>query len=232
MKIVIRILTIVLSLGVFLIFAQSASLSGDDARQGANILVSVPELPSELCFAGESVPLNNYDTRESLIREILITKNMHSRTMTTLLLTTRYFPIIEPILEEQGIPQDFKYLCMAESSLDANIVSPAGAAGLWQLMPAVGRDNGMVVGKDVDQRYHIEKATYAACRHLQESYDKFGNWTMSAAAYNLGLAGVSTRSQRQFVDNYYDLYMPAETMRYVFRILSMKLVCENPEKYG
>lgn len=233
-----RKITIILSifaliLGAFVLYAQSATAVLPLIEQPrSTTLVRIPTLPQELSFAGESVPLDNYDTRESLIREILVSQNMHSRTSVTLLLTTRYFPIIEPILEEKGIPLDFKYLCMAESGLVADISSSAGAAGLWQLMPAVGRENGMIVGGDVDERYHIERATYAACRHLQESYDKFGSWTLAAAAYNLGLSGVSRRIDRQFVDNYYDVYLPAETMRYVFRILSMKLLTENPEAYG
>ena len=194
--------------------------------------VYIPPIPQSLEFAGESVPLENYDTRESLRRELLTTCYMHSRTSLTLLNTRRYFAIIEPILEEYGIPSDFKYLCMAESGLDPNVVSVAGAAGLWQLMPATGRKYGLDVGSEVDERYHIEKATVAACRHLLESYEQFGSWTLAAAAYNLGDAGVARRIEKQGVDNYYDAFLPVETLRYMFRILSFKLVTESPHSYG
>ncbi len=231
-KVIISISTLALMGALVMIFTQSSCVAQSEQNQDVTTLVRVPELPVSLEFAGERVPLENYDTRESLIREILVTQNMHSRTSITLLLTSRYFPIIEPILEENNIPLDFKYLCMAESGLDANIASSAGAAGLWQLMPAVGRENGMVVGSGVDERYNVEMATRAACRHLQDSYDKFGNWTLAAAAYNLGPAGVKRRMDKQMMDNYYDMFLPSETLSYVFRILSMKLLYENPEQYG
>lgn len=195
-------------------------------------MVMVPELPQNLSFAGERVPLDNYDTRESLIREIFSTEFMHSRTMISLLNTRRYFPIIEPILKKNGIPSDFKYLCVAESGLNPNISSGAGASGLWQLMPFVGKNFGMEVGKDVDERYHIEKATVAACKHLLESYELFGSWTLAAAAYNLGNTGVKTRMQKQGTTDYYDTFLPEETMRYMFRCIAWKLVVENPERYG
>ena len=192
----------------------------------------VPVMPETLEFAGEEVPLGNYDTRESLRRELSVTMYMHSRTLYALLQTTRYFPVIEPILKKNGIPDDFKYLCMAESGLSPEVRSPAGAAGLWQIMPAVGRSYGMEVGRGVDERYHVEMATEAACRHLKESYDRLGSWTLAAAAYNLGLTGVVTRLEKQGVNDYYDAFFPDETLRYVFRILSLKLVTEHPLRYG
>lgn len=192
----------------------------------------VPALPAQAEFAGERVPLENFDTRESLQRELSVTTFMHSRTLYTLLHTRRFFPVIEPILEENGIPNDFKYLCMAESALNPEAVSAAGAGGLWQIMPAVGREYGLEVGRDVDERFHIEMATRAACRHLRESYTRFGSWTLAAAAYNLGRTGLATRMEKQGIDNYYDLFLPEETIRYVHRILSLKLLCENPAQYG
>ena len=194
--------------------------------------VRVPHLPASLSFAGEKVPLDNYDTRESLRRELLGTIYMHSRTLQTLLATTRYFPVIELILEKYGIPADFKYLCMAESGLNPNVRSGAGAAGLWQLMPAVGRSYGLETGSNVDERYHIEKSTEAACKHLRSAYDRFGSWTMAAAAYNVGETGLATRRDKQRTDSYYDLWLPEETMRYIFRILAFKLLTENPAAYG
>lgn len=192
----------------------------------------VPVLPETLEFAGEEVPLDRFDARESLQRELSVTMYMHSRTIYALMRTTRYFPIIEPILKKNGVPVDFKYLCMAESGLNPEVRSPAGAAGLWQLMPAVGRSYGMEVGRGVDERYHIEMATEAACRHLKESYERFGSWTLAAAAYNLGLTGVATRLEKQGVTSYYDAFFPEETLRYVFRILSLKLIAEHPLRYG
>ena len=194
--------------------------------------VQIPQLPEHLDLAGEPVPLENYDTRESLMREMLSTMYLHSRTMLTLLATQRYFPIIEPILKKNGVPEDFKYLCMAESGLDPNAGSSAGAAGLWQLMPAYARSAGLYIGGGVDERYHIEKSTEAACRYLLEAKEKFGSWTLAAASYNVGMAGTAKRLEKQGVDSYYDLYLPTETMRYVFRILAFKLITPNPAAYG
>lgn len=194
--------------------------------------VVIKELPSTLDFAGEKVPLEYFDIRESLRREMLVTLYMHSRTYLTLLNTQRYFAIIEPVLERNGIPEDFKYLCMAESGLDPEAVSSAGAGGLWQIMPATGRGYGLVAGDGIDQRFDIEKSTEAACKHLLESYNKFGSWTLAAAAYNLGNAGVAKRLERQGQNNYYDAFFPAETMRYLFRVLSFKLITPDPSQYG
>lgn len=195
--------------------------------------VRLPALPAQLWFAGERVPLENYDTCESLRRELLITSYMHSRTLLALLNSRRYFSIIEPILERNGIPADFKYLCVAESGLDPNVVSSAKAAGLWQIMPGTGRDFGLEVDSNVDERYDIEKATEVACKHLLKSKEKFGTWTLAAAAYNLGDAGVGKRIELQTgLDDYYDIWLPDETRRYVFRILSFKVLFENPAAYG
>lgn len=194
--------------------------------------VVVPPLPKHLDFAGERVPLENHDTRESMEEDLMVTMYMHSRTMTTLRNTKRYFAIIEPILEKNGIPADFKYLAMAESSLNPEAHSPAKAAGLWQILASTATPYGLEVNGDVDERYHIEKSTEIACKYLKQAYEKFGSWTMAAASYNVGQAGVSRRSEKQGVNNYYDLFLPTETMRYMFRILSFKLVTEFPEDYG
>ena len=194
--------------------------------------VIVPELPRSLEFAGERVPLENYDTRESLIRELLTTSYLHSRTMQTFLATRRYFPIIEPILKKNGVPEDFKYLCMAESGLNPNVSSPAGAGGLWQLMPAYAREKGLYIGGGVDERFHIEKSTEAACKYLLEAKERFGSWTLAAASYNVGMAGLARRLEKQGVDSYYDLFLPEETLRYVFRILAFKMMTADPSAYG
>lgn len=194
--------------------------------------VFIPNLPKELTFAGEKVPVQYAEVREALEREITVTMFMHSRTLRTLRLTTRYFPVIEPIMKKYGIPEDFKYLCMAESGLDPNTVSPAGASGLWQIMPSAAKDYGVETGSNVDLRFNVEIATEAACKYLHNAYKRYGNWTMAAASYNAGLAGVSRRIDIQGVKSYYDLFLPEETMRYVYRILSFKLLTENPQKYG
>ena len=202
------------------------------ASDRPGLLVEMPQIPGELDFAGEKVPLGNFDTRESLQREMLVTVNMHSRTYLTLLNTTRYFPIIEPILKKHGIPDDFKYLCVAESGLSPEVVSSAGAAGLWQFMPKTGKEYGLMVESQVDERYDIEKATEAACKYLLDSYNQFGSWTLAAAAYNMGNNGLVRRIEKQGIKEYYDIFLPAETLRYVFRILSFKLVISDPEAYG
>lgn len=194
--------------------------------------VQVPYIPPQLDFAGERVPLENFDTRESLVKDLLVTCYMHSRTMQTLLAASRWLPVIAPILERNGVPADFVYLCMAESGLNPNIVSPAGAAGLWQLMPATGREFDLFVGTGVDERYHVEKATEAACRYLLAAKARLGSWTLAAASYNVGLGGILTRQQKQGITDYWDLYLPEETMRYLARILTFKLLTANPAVYG
>lgn len=203
--------------------------SGDELKAAP---VFIPELPKELTFAGEKVPLHYADVQEALEREVSVTMYMHSRTIRTLRMTSRYFPVIEPILEKHGIPNDFKYLCMAESNLDPEAISSAKAAGLWQIMTSAAKDLGVETGANVDLRYNIEIATEAACKYLKSAYKRFGNWTLAAASYNCGVAGANRRMETQGVKDYYDLYLPQETMRYVYRILSFKLLVEDPQKYG
>lgn len=194
--------------------------------------VEVPPLPAKLDFAGEPVPMQNQDTREGLMREMLTTFYMHSRTLQTILASKRYFAVIEPILAKYGVPDDFKYLCMAESGLNPEARSGAGAGGLWQLMPAYAKSAGLLVGDEVDERYHIEKSTEAACRYLIDAKRRLGSWTLAAAAFNAGVAGVSRRLEKQGVESYYDLFLPNETLRYVFRVLSFKLLMSDPAAYG
>lgn len=194
--------------------------------------VVVPTLPKTLDFAGEEVPLANYDVRESLEEDLMVTMYMHSRSMTTLRSTKRYFEIIVPMLKEAGIPEDFKYLAMAESNLNPEAISSAKAGGLWQIMPTTGKEGGLEVNSYVDERYNIEKATKVAIKYFKTAYAKFGSWTLVAASYNVGIAGVSRRLATQGVDNYYDLFLPTETMRYVYRILSFKLAEQYPDCYG
>lgn len=191
----------------------------------------VPDLPQSITFAGEPVPLNKWDARERLEQEVLSNCYRHSATMQILLLSTRYFPIIEQRLRANGVPDDFKYLCVAESAL-THARSPAGARGFWQFMDGTAPRYGLEVNNDVDERYHVEKATDAACAYLKEAYAKFGSWTAAAASYNCGMAGYSKHAEFQQQGNYYDILLPEETMRYVFRIVAFKYIMMNPEELG
>lgn len=194
--------------------------------------VFIPEVPGSLSFAGEAVPLKYAEVREALEREMSVTMYMHSRTIQTLRMTTRYFPVIEPILKKHGVPEDFKYLCMAESGLNPNAISSAKAAGLWQFMTSAAKDYGVETGDNVDLRFNVEMATEAACKYLKSAYQRYGSWTLAAASYNAGLAGVTRRMNTQSVESYYDMFLPEETMRYVYRILSFKALTQAPQKYG
>lgn len=188
-------------------------------------------IPLQLNFAGEQVPLNDPDINLRLDREFLVNTYWQSNAILLIKRAHKYFPIIEPILKEHGVPDDFKYLALAESGL-THVVSPAGATGFWQLMKSTAQDYGLEVNKNVDERYHIEKSTHVACMYLNNAKDKFGNWTLAAAAYNAGNAGILRQLERQKVSNYYDLLLVEETSRYVFRILAMKTIIGNYEDYG
>lgn len=187
--------------------------------------------PTTTDFAGETTPLHVVDVRERLDRELLINANLHSTTTLILKRANRAFPVIEPILAKYGIPDDFKYLAVIESGL-VNAVSSAGARGIWQFMPETAKEKGMEVNDFVDERYHLEKSTEAACKYLLAAKNKFGSWTMAAASYNGGMNGVNKKIEEQQVTNYYDLALTEETSRYVFRILALKEIMKNPAKYG
>lgn len=190
------------------------------------------QLPAKLDFAHEPVPLENFDVCESLDREMLSVSNFHSQALLYIKKTKRYFAIIEPILKKNQVPDDFKFLALAESGFLDKVVSPAGAAGIWQFMKGAAVENGLEVNDEVDERYHIEKATEAACRYLKTSYSQYGNWTMVAASYNAGISGVSRQATMQNSNSYYDLFLNEETSRYLYRILALKLVIGEPLKYG
>lgn len=194
--------------------------------------ITPPPVPDQMKFAGEEVPLWNFDVRESLDREIMVNSFFHSQTLRFIKLAPRYFEIIEPILKRDSIPDDFKYLALAESGFDPKALSPAGAAGIWQFMKGTARENGLEVNSNVDERYNIEKATAAACSYLHESYAKYGDWTTVAASYNAGRNGVDRQIERQNETHYYNLLLNEETARYVFRILALKVILEDPGKYG
>ncbi len=190
-----------------------------------------PTVPTEVWFADEKVPIEFFDVYESLDRELIINTYRHSSTILYVKRAKRYFPIIEPILQANGIPDDFKYLCVAESGLD-HAISPAGATGFWQFMKTTGREYNLEVNNYIDERYNIIKTTSAACNYLNNAYKKFGNWTLAAVSYNMGMAGLQRRLDQQKVDNYWDLYLTPEPARYVYRIVALKIVMSNPELYG
>lgn len=188
-------------------------------------------IPEQVDFAGEKVPLDQSDVKEKLDRELLVNTYWHSNTFLMIKRANRWFPVIEPILKEEGIPDDFKYLALIESGF-TNVVSPAGASGFWQFMKSTGKSYGLELNDEVDERYHVEKATRAACKYLHDAYEKHGSWSLVAASYNMGMAGVGRQLDRQKASNYWDLLLNEETSRYVYRILAVKEIMRDPGSYG
>ena len=189
-------------------------------------------IPEKMDFAGEKVPLNNPDIRERMDRELLVNTYWQSNGLLLIKRANKYFPIIEPLLKEYGIPDDFKYLAVAESGLQNNN-SPAGAAGFWHFMKTTGKEYGLEINSYVDERYHIEISTRVAAEYLINAKKRFGSWTLAAASYNAGVSGISRQQERQLIYNsYYDLLLNDETSRYLFRILALKEILSNPYKYG
>ncbi|TNJ43478.1 lytic transglycosylase domain-containing protein [Tamlana fucoidanivorans] len=235
MKIVERFLAFVglLSLCALFIYAlQDAPTDENFEKKLINDYnVYALQVPDDLNFAGESVPLNNPDIYERMDRELLVNTYWQSNGLLMFKRAKKYFPVIEPILKAHGVPDDFKYLAVIESGL-TNAVSPAGARGVWQIMPATARENGLEVNSNVDERYNLEKATHVACKYLIEAKDKLGSWTLAAASYNAGKSGVERRLEEQEVSSYYDLLLGEETGRYVFRIIALKEILSHPTKYG
>ena len=213
-----------------LVAADSQQQGTHDNEESTPVAVSWA-IPENVTFAGEAMPLQNFDTRESLDRELNATAYRHGSTLLTIKRAGRYFPEIEKILKEYGVPDDFKYLACAESDL-SNVISPAGATGFWQIMDGTGKEAGMNISKEVDERYDIDKSTRFACKYFLKAYEKYGNWTMAAASYNNGFSGLSEQVDIQNETNYYDLLLNEETARYIFRIVSLKLVISEPVKYG
>lgn len=209
-----------------LIFAISGDEKDKSLHEGTAMY-----FPNTIDFAGEETPLQISDVRERLDRELLINANLHSTTTLIIKRANRVFPIIEPILAKYGVPDDFKYLAVIESGL-TNATSSAGARGVWQFMTDTAKEKGMEVNDYVDERYHLEKSTEAACKYLLAAKEKFGSWTLAAASYNGGMNGVNKRVEEQQVSNYYDLALTEETSRYVFRILALKEIMKTPTKYG
>ena len=220
--------------GLFIFSAQKAP--SDDTVSKDKPLVNdynvyALEVPMDLNFAGEDLPLENPDIYERMDRELLVNTYWQSNGLLMFKRAQKYFHVIEPILETHGVPDDFKYLSVIESGL-TNAVSPAGAKGFWQIMRTTGRENGLEINANVDERYHLEKATEVACTYLKEAKQKFGSWTLAAASYNAGKTGLAKRLKEQNVTSYYDLLLGEETGRYMFRIVALKEILNNPSKYG
>lgn len=193
--------------------------------------IRTPKIPSEVYLFEERIPLESFDIYERLERELIVNTYLHSATLLGLKRSGRWFPVIEPILKENNIPNDFKYLAVAESNLE-NVISSAGATGFWQFMEAAGKKYGLEINDQIDERYHVEKSTKAACDYLKEAYQKFGSWTLAAAAYNGGFNAIDKWSNIQQSKNFYNLLLNTETSRYIFRIAALKIIHEQPEKYG
>ena len=234
-KFLIFILTVTILVAVSFIFINSITpeniekqYESESAKKSA---VYSPKIPTGVNFAGELIPIDNYDILESLDNEMLANAFWHSQMMRFLKRANRFFPVIEPILKANNIPDDFKYLAVAESAL-TNAVSPAKATGFWQFLPKTAKEYGLEVNTEIDERYNLEKSTQAACDYLNKSYKKFGSWTLVSASYNMGTSGVLRSMKAQKVNNYFDLFLNSETARYVYRIVAIKTIMENPTKYG
>lgn len=216
------------------IFAQTRYISPDENRSGANhkpLYLTAPDVPKTFSLFGERMPLNVWDVRERFDREILFNTYMQGSTIYILKHAGRYMSIIEKKLKANGVPDDMKYLCVAESAL-RNQKSRVGAAGFWQFMPETAPSYGLYLDNEVDERYNPYKSTDAACKYLKQAYRKFGNWTAAAASYNCGMGGYNGNAKRQGSYNFYDLFLHSETMRYVFRIAAFKYIFENQRALG
>jgi len=222
-----------LTAAVLLFFLGSAIYKSKDEQtdfpQGYKIIS--PEVPAELDFCGELVPLENFEVYERIDRELIVNTYYHSATILSIKRAKRWFSVVEPILQKNGIPDDFKYLMVAESGI-SNAISPADAVGFWQFIEGAALKYGLEVNDEVDERYHVEKSTEAACQYLKEAYNLFGNWTLAAASFNMGIPGVTKQLERQKAKNYYNLVLSEETSRYIARIIVLKEIMNNPEKYG
>lgn len=196
-----------------------------------NYKIFTPEIPISIDFAGEKAPLDIFYIREKLDEELLRNTYFHSSTIGLMKRSNRWFPVIEPLLSEHNIPEDFKYLSLVESGFE-NVTSPKGAKGFWQFMEKTAREYGLEVNDAIDERYNVEKSTEAACQYLLDSFEEFKNWTLVAAAYNAGKRRIHETIEKQGVDDYYEMYLNEETTQYIFRILAVKEIIEKPTQYG
>lgn len=229
------IISSAVAVGVYSSLTSSTTTEKEEQKYRDNIpehykIFAIP-IPLEANFCGESVPLKKPDVRERFDRELLVNTYWQSNALLLIKRSHRWFPVIKPILKERGVPEDFAYLPLVESGF-MHLVSPRGASSYWQIMEETGRENGLEINDHIDERYHIEKATHVACDYILEAKERFGNWTLAAASYNLGMSGLERQLDKQLVDNYYDLLLNVETGRYVFRILALKEIIENTDKFG
>lgn len=217
------------------IFFNNNLIAAIDGNQGKlfpqEYKIISPKIPGSISIFGEGVPLDNFEVYERVDREVLVNTYWHSATILAIKRAARWFPVIEPILKQNNIPDDFKYLAVVESNLE-NVVSPAGATGYWQFIKSAAKQYGLEVTDEVDERYDVVKSTVAACKYLNTAYQMFGNWTMAASSYNAGISGIDKWSGLQKTTNYWNLVLGSETSRYVSRIIAMKLIMENPSAYG
>ncbi len=224
---------LILLFSIVKLFSYSNS-DGDKAYKDAfrsNYKVYDVPIPQNLDFATEKVPTTDFSVREAMEKELLINTYWPSQTLLLEKRANRWFPIIEPILKRNNIPEDFKYIALVESQL-TNVVSPQGAAGFWQLIAPTAKGYGLEISDEVDERYDVAKSTEAACKYFKEAYAQFNNWTLVAASYNLGMTGVQTQMDKQKVKSFYDLLLTDETSRYIFRILAIKEIISRPKVYG
>jgi membrane-bound lytic murein transglycosylase D len=209
----------------------ASELQNERSTNTQLLQVGVPRTPKSFTLFGEKMPLDTWDVRERFDREILVNTFMQSATSYIIKLMNRWLPMIEQRLAANGVPDDFKYLAIAESALQ-NQTSRVGAVGFWQFMPSTAPSYGLYIDGEVDERYNAEKATDAACKYLKEAYNKFGNWTSAAASYNCGMGGMNNALNSQGESSFYDVLLPEETMRYVFRIAALKFILSNPKAAG
>ncbi|MDD3510472.1 MAG: lytic transglycosylase domain-containing protein [Fermentimonas sp.] len=233
-SLLISIIILVVGLGTTLFFLTSGNNIDKTESEKPQVLAmtAAVTIPERITFAGEETVFDRYDKRERMDRELNSFTYFHSTTMLLIKRANRIFPTIEPILKKEGVPDDIKYLAVIESNLDHRAVSPAGAVGLWQFLQSTGRENGLEVRTDVDERYHIEKSTVAACRYLKNAYNKYGSWSAAAMSYNGGQARITNELRDQKVDDALDLWLVEETTRYYYRMLAIKQVFEQPWQYG
>jgi membrane-bound lytic murein transglycosylase D len=236
MKLNSRVFDVALGALLTVFFLSQFSFKGSSPSNGQKTSMNqrweAPVLPQALSFAGEKVPLERWDVRERMDREVLVNYYNQGTILYLLKLANRNFPIISERLKANGVPDDFKYLCIAESNMQPLALSRVGAVGYWQFMNGTAPGFGLEVSDQVDQRQHLEKSTDAACRYLKQAYGKFGNWTAAAASYNCGQGGYNGQATFQRTKYYYDLQLPEETNRYIYRILTFKYLLENAERMG
>lgn len=226
---------VILLISLFKVFTYSFSDNLSDAAYDdyfkASYKVFSVRIPKNLNFSGEEVPTMDFSVHEAMERELIINTYWQSQSLLLQKRANRWFPIIEPILKKNNIPDDFKYIALVESQL-SNVVSPQGATGFWQIIESTGINYGLEITSEVDERYNVVKATEAACKYFNEAFKNFNNWTLVAASYNLGMGGVQAQMDKQKVKSYYDLALTDETARYVYRIIAMKEIISRPNVYG